>query len=154
MKWTLAQNFSIYKTSRVLCADKQALGLSSDCGRLWMECAGILLMFTGHSCEVAGWGFSLGADNSVAAGSTYLPWEPHGTLPYPLVARSKFGRLNGMGDACIFVTSSHELFSVLKAFILWFTSLQSAFNFIARCWCCQKKIQSVDKKSMEQNETI
>ncbi|CAM4602225.1 unnamed protein product [Leuciscus chuanchicus] len=49
-----------------------------------------------HSCEVAGWGFSLGADNSVAAGSTYLPREPHGTLPHPFVARSKLGRLNGV----------------------------------------------------------
>jgi len=80
-------------------------------------------MFTGHSCEVAGWGFSFGADNSVAAGSTYLPREPHGTLPHPFVARSKLGRLNGVVDACIFVTSSHELFSLLKAFLLRFMSL-------------------------------
>lgn len=91
-----------------------------------MECAGILIMFTGHSCEVLGWGFSLGADNSVAAGSTYLPREPHGTLPHPVIAphtkknkkRSKLGRLNGPVDVCIFVTSSHELFSLLKAWLL------------------------------------
>lgn len=42
---------------------------SSSCGRLWMECAGILFMFTGHSCEDAGLGFSSGADNRVVAGT-------------------------------------------------------------------------------------